>query len=68
MNKYMIMPEHCKWMEVEAKTHEMAYRGICSWFNYDRRIAVMDMNTKVTKVFRMKSGGIKIIDDYIEEI
>lgn len=51
MNKYLIMPENAKWFEIYANTHEMAFRGICFWYSYGRRIAVMDTDTAEIKMY-----------------
>lgn len=51
MNKYLIMPQGCKWTETEAGTHETAYSMVCCWYDPDTPIAVMDKQTGKTEVF-----------------
>lgn len=61
MNKYLIMPENSRWMEVEAMTPGSAYSGVCFWFNKDRRIAIMDENTQ--KVVIYQNGFMELYDE-----
>lgn len=51
MKTFTIMPEGCRWYNVTAATAEMAYRGVCCFFNPSRKIAVRDAETGSTKVF-----------------
>ena len=51
MKTFLIMPNNSKWEQVEASTHETAYRAICSWYSPDTNIAVMDVQTGVTEIF-----------------
>ena len=51
MKKYIVMPEKAHWMEVEARTAEMAYCGVCSWFSPSTRIAVLDPETGRATVY-----------------
>ena len=50
------MPESSKWFTVRAMTHESAYSGLVFWFKNDKRIAVVDSETKIMKVFTREHG------------
>lgn len=50
-NAYLVMPENCRFFEVTAYTHEMAYRQQSCWFSPKTRIAVMDCMTGKTVVY-----------------
>ena len=67
MNSYIVMPERGNWTEIEATGFEMAYRGVCCWYMPDRKVAIMNMSTKETKIYTReldKHGNlIKIIEN-----
>jgi hypothetical protein len=54
MKQYLLMPNERQWKIVEAMTHEMAYAGEGNWYNPNIKIAVMDLETKETKIFSRK--------------
>lgn len=51
MNKYIIMPERCRWSVREAANHETAYGFECSFYNPNTKIAIMDTATGTTKIY-----------------
>ncbi len=51
MAEFLIMPERCGWSEVEAETHEMAFRLISCWFSSKTKIAVLNKETGETVIF-----------------
>lgn len=51
MKKYIIAPERDRFSEVSASNAEMAYRGVCCWYNPGRRVAVIDAETMETVIF-----------------
>lgn len=51
MSKYTIMPEGCRWIETEAKSAETAYNKEAHWFKPSNKIAVMDNDTGITKIY-----------------
>ena len=51
MKTFTIMPEGCRWYNVTAATAEMAYRGVCCFFNPSRKIAIRDAETGTTQIF-----------------
>lgn len=51
MKLFRIFPDRCRQFETVATSHEMAYRGICSFYNADTKIAVMDIETGNVKVY-----------------
>lgn len=51
MNKYLVMPEGCKWYETEANTSEMAWSKNCNWYSYEKRIAVLNLDTRECRVY-----------------
>lgn len=59
MKHYQVMPEGCKPLEVQAASAEMAYRGVCSWYNPGKRVAIMDAATGETVIFfrKLDSAG-----------
>ena len=54
MKHYQVMPEGCRHLEVQAATAEMAYRGMCSWYNPNKRVVVTDASTGEVAVFYRK--------------
>ncbi len=63
MTKYIIMPDGCRWLEVEATTAEMAYRSQCCWYVLCKRIAVYNTVTGATVVYtrRVNSDGMEVL-------
>lgn len=59
MKNYIIMPEGCRWSEVQAASAEMAYRSQCCWYNPGKRVAVRDTTTGETVIFtrRLDNAG-----------
>lgn len=59
MKTFTIMPEGCRWSEVQAASAEMAYRGACCWYNPGTRVAVRDNATGATVIFtrRLDNAG-----------
>lgn len=51
MKKYIIAPERDRFSEVIASNAEMAYRGVCCWYNPGHRVAVIDAETMETVIF-----------------
>ena len=51
MNKYIIMPEGCKWTEQDAANHEAAYCLNCSWYKPSTKTAVYEVETGATKIY-----------------
>lgn len=51
MNTYIIIPERGNWTEIEATNSEMAYAGACCWYSPKRKVAIMNMSTKETKIY-----------------
>jgi len=51
MSKYIIAPEGGQWSEREAANHKAAYCLECSWINPSTKTAVMDAETKATKIY-----------------
>ena len=54
MNTYLIMPERCNWLVVEATSHESAYRQTSHWYGITKQIAVMDKTIGLTKIYRQR--------------
>ena len=51
MKLFRIFPDRCRTFEVVATSHEMAYCGVCCFYNADTKIAVMDIESGETKVY-----------------
>lgn len=51
MKLFRIFPDRCRQFETVATCFEMAYRGVCSFYNADTRIAVMDIENGDVKVY-----------------
>ena len=51
MQKYIIMPEGCKWSEQEAASQKDAYSLVCSWYKPSTRTAVLDPDTGKAAIF-----------------
>lgn len=51
MARFIVMPEHCRWTEVEANSAEIAYRSECSWYMPGKRIAVYNAATGETIIY-----------------
>ena len=66
MHTYLVMPEHCDFININATSSEMAYGTVCNWYSARNRIAVMDTTTNETRVYtrRLDSNGnlIEIIE------
>ncbi len=67
MDSYIVMPERGNWTEIEATNHEMAYRGVCCWYNPNRKVIVINKSTKEAKIYTReidkKGNLIKIIEN-----
>lgn len=67
MHTYLVMPEHCDFININATSPEMAYRAICCWYSPKNRVAIMDTVTSETRVYtrRLDEDGnlIEIIED-----
>ena len=50
MKLFRIFPDRCRQFETVATCPEMAYRGVCSFYNADTKIAVMDTESGEIKV------------------
>ena len=59
MKNYIIMPEGCRWSEVQAASAEMAYCSQCCWYSPGKRVAVRDTTTGETVIFirRLNNAG-----------
>ena len=59
MKNYIIMPEGCRWSEVQAASAKMAYRSQCCWYSPGKRVAVRDTTTGETVIFtrRLDNAG-----------
>lgn len=59
MKNYIIMPEGCRWSEVQAASAEMAYSSQCCWYSPGKRVAVRDTTTGETVIFtrRLDNAG-----------
>lgn len=57
MTKFVVMPENCRWTEVEANSAEMAYISECSWYMPGKRIAVYNTATGETVVYTRRIGS-----------
>ena len=66
MRTYLIMPEHCTFLNINATSPEMAYGAVCNLYSARNRVAVMDTITNETRVYtrRLDSDGnlIEIIE------
>lgn len=51
MKLFRIFPDRCRQFETVATCSEMAYRGVCSFYNADKKIAVMDIESGDVKVY-----------------
>ena len=51
MKQFLFMPNGGQWEVIFATTHEMAYSSESNWYNPNTKIAVMDLETKETKIF-----------------
>lgn len=51
MKLFRIFPDRCRQFETVATCFEMAYRGVCSFYNADKKIAVMDTESGYVKVY-----------------
>ena len=68
MRKFIVVPEGCRWSEVEAMKAESAYRGVCCWYNPDKRVAVIDPATGNTLIFTReldKAGNLVKVKQHI---
>ena len=64
MNDYLVIPEKGRFYEVKATTFEMAYAGICYWYNPKRRIATKtkaSITANKPKEFNETANGYKKI-------
>lgn len=52
MKQFIVMPEKCRFYTVEAMTAETAYRGICTWYNPEKPVAIMDAESGSTVIFK----------------
>ena len=57
MNKYIIMPERCRWSLREAANHESAYCLECSFYMPNTKIAIIDAETGAAKVYTRELDG-----------
>ena len=57
MNKYIIMPEGCRWSLREAANHESAYCFECSFYKPNTLIAIIDAETGAAKVYTREIDG-----------
>ena len=67
MKLFRIFPDRCRQFETVATSHEMAYRGVCSFYNADTRIAVMDIESSDVKVYSRvldKNGNLLLIVEH----
>ena len=67
MNKYIIMPEGCRWSVREAANHKTAYGFECSFYMPKTKIAVMDASTGETKIFSReleRNGNLKQVIEH----
>ena len=51
MKLFRIFPDRCRQFETAATSHERAYRGVCSFYSADKKIAVMDIESGDIKVY-----------------
>lgn len=51
MKQFLLMPNGGQWEVISAMTHEMAYSSESNWYNTNTKIAIMDLETKETKIF-----------------
>lgn len=67
MHTYLVMPEHCKFININATSPEMAYMTVCCWYSAKNRVAIMDTTTGETRVYtrRLDNNGnvVEIIED-----
>ena len=59
MHTYLVMPEHCNFININATSPVMAYREICCWYSAKNRVAIMDTVTGETTVYtrRLDDNG-----------
>lgn len=67
MSKFLIMPEGCKWYEVErpVKDLESVYRMECSFFTPSTRVCIRDVNSGAVEIFSRSlesNGNIKEVN------
>lgn len=67
MKKFQIMPEGCRWSEVEASTAEMAYRGVCCWYSPRTRVAVRDTETGATVIYSRRQDTAGNLLEVVQE-
>ena len=68
MRKFIVAPEGCRRSEVEAMTAESAYRGVCSWYSPNKRIAIIDPATGNTLIYTReldKAGNLVKVTQHI---
>ena len=51
MHTYLVMPEHCNFININATSPEMAYRAVCNWYSPKNRVAITDTVTNETRVY-----------------
>lgn len=51
MNKYLIIPDGCKWEIIEAASAEMAYSTVCHWYNANKKIVIVNSETNEFKIY-----------------
>lgn len=66
MNKYIIMPECCRWSLREAANHESAYCLECSFYMPNTKIAIIDAETGAAKVYTRELDGAGNLKKVIE--
>ena len=57
MKQYKVMPQGGRWFEVEARTPETAYRGVCCWFSPSTPVAILDPQTGHTVIYTRTLDG-----------
>lgn len=59
MKEFIIMPEGGKWSKREAANHESTYCLECSWYNPSTKIAILETDTGITKIYsrEIESNG-----------
>ena len=65
MKQFIVMPEKCGFYTVEAMTAETAYCGVCSWYNPEKPVAIMDAESGKTVIFKRQidaSGNLDRIE------
>lgn len=48
---YQIFPDGCRMFETIANTPEGAYCSVSCWYSWDKRIAVVDTETKEAHIY-----------------